>query len=312
MPSNSALSDPSPVRLQKFPSRLNQFWRDYGWAYLFILIPVLLFLVFTLYPVVTAFLMSFQKYKILGSDWVGLANYKYMFQDEVFWKSIRNTVIFTIGTVPVNIAIPFMLTFFIFQLRNRWQTFFKTVLYLPAVASGVTISLVWLAFFDPTPSGMLNQFLGLLGIDPVIWLGQSNTALFSLMLMTYLGAHGSGIILYLAAMGGIPKSLYEAADIDHASRWAKFTKITWPLLKPTTLYLLVMGVITSFQVFISVYLMTQGGPNFATATTAYLIYETAFVFNDFGLASAQSFVLAAMIIVTSVLQFKYFSTDIEY
>lgn len=289
-----------------------QFWKDYGWAYAFIAAPVLLFLVFTFYPVISAFLMSFQKYNVMQSRWIGLDNYSYMIRDDVFWKSIKNTVIFTVGTVPVNIAITFILAFFIFQMRNSWQTFFKASLYLPAVASGVTISLVWLAIFDPTASGLMNRVIGLFGLDPVVWLGQSNKALYSLMLMNVLGAHGSGIILYLAAMGGIPKSLYEAADIDHASGWAKFSKITWPLLKPTTLYLMVTGVITSFQVFISVYLMTSGGPNYATTTIAYLIYQSAFVFYDFGLASAQSFVLAALIVIVSVIQFKYFSSDIEY
>ncbi|GGH63851.1 multiple sugar transport system permease protein [Paenibacillus sp. JGP012] len=293
-------------------SRVVRFWRDYGWAYLFILAPVLLFLIFTLYPVLTALVMSFQKYNIMNSTWVGLDNYQRLVKDETFWKSIKNTVIFTVGTVPVNILITFVLSYFIFQMKSKWQTFFKATLYLPAVASGVTISIVWLAIFDPTDSGLLNRFLGFFGLDPVIWLGQSGTALFSLILMNWLGSHGAGIILYLAAMGGIPKSLYEAADIDHASGWTQFSKITWPLLKPTTLYLLVTGVITSFQVFISVYLMTQGGPNFATTTIAYLIYETAFKFYEFGLASAQSFVLAVIIIVISVIQFKYFSSDIEY
>ncbi|MGQ8873673.1 carbohydrate ABC transporter permease [Paenibacillus sp. TSA_86.1] len=293
-------------------SRVVRFWRDYGWAYLFILAPVLLFLIFTLYPVLTALVMSFQKYNIMSSTWVGLDNYERLVKDETFWKSIKNTVIFTVGTVPVNILITFVLSYFIFQMKSKWQTFFKATLYLPAVASGVTISIVWLAIFDPTESGLLNRFLLLFGLDPVIWLGQSGTALFSLILMNWLGSHGAGIILYLAAMGGIPKSLYEAADIDHASGWTQFSKITWPLLKPTTLYLLVTGVITSFQVFISVYLMTQGGPNFATTTIAYLIYETAFKFYEFGLASAQSFVLALIIIVISVIQFKYFASDIEY
>ncbi|CAH1227670.1 MULTISPECIES: carbohydrate ABC transporter permease [Paenibacillus] len=293
-------------------SRFARFWRDYGWAYLFILAPVLLFLVFTLYPVLSALVMSFQKYNIMNSTWVGLDNYERLVKDDTFWKSIRNTIIFTVGTVPVNILITFVLSYFIFQMKSKWQTFFKATLYLPAVASGVTISIVWLAIFDPTDSGLLNRFLSLFGLDPVIWLGQSGTALFSLILMNWLGSHGAGIILYLAAMGGIPKSLYEAADIDHASGWTQFSKITWPLLKPTTLYLLVTGVITSFQVFISVYLMTQGGPNFATTTIAYLIYETAFKFYEFGLASAQSFVLAVIIIVISVIQFKYFSSDIEY
>ncbi|AIQ12014.1 carbohydrate ABC transporter permease [Paenibacillus durus] len=289
-----------------------RFLRDYGWAYLFILAPVLLFLVFTLYPVVSALVMSFQQYNISQSTWVGLDNYERLFKDSTFWKSMWNTVIFTVCTVPVNIVITFVLAHFIYQMKTKWQTFFKATLYLPAVASGVTISIVWLAIFDPTDVGLLNRFLGLFGLDPVIWLGQSKTALFSLILMNWVGSHGAGIILYLASMGGIPKSLYEAADIDHASGWTQFKAITWPLLKPTTLYLLVTGVITSFQVFISVYMMTQGGPNFATTTIAYLIYQTAFKFYEFGLASAQSFVLAFLIILVSVIQFKYFSSDVEY
>ena len=169
------------------------------------------------------------KYNIMNSTWVGLDNYERLVKDETFWKSIKNTVIFTVGTVPVNILITFVLSYFIFQMKSKWQTFFKATLYLPAVASGVTISIVWLAIFDPTDSGLLNRFLGLFGLDPVIWLGQSGTALFSLILMNWLGSHGAGIILYLAAMGGIPKSLYEAADIDHASGWTQFSKITWPL-----------------------------------------------------------------------------------
>ncbi|ANY74301.1 MULTISPECIES: carbohydrate ABC transporter permease [Paenibacillus] len=302
----------APAQSRPPRTPMKGYMREYGWAYLFILAPVLLFLIFTLYPVASAFLMSFQQYSVMGSEWIGTDNYTRMVKDEVFWKSMWNTVLFTVGTVPVNIIITYALSFFIFQMKDKWQTFFKATMYLPAVASGVTISVVWLAIFDPTHAGLLNRFIGLFGFDPVIWLGKSDTALFSLILMNWLGSHGAGIILYLAAMGGIPKSLYEAADIDHASGWSKFWRITWPLMKPTTLYLLVTGVITSFQVFISVYLMTQGGPNFATTTIAYLIYNTAFNFYEFGLASAQSFVLAALIIVISVIQFKYFSSDVEY
>lgn len=287
-------------------------FRKYGWCYLFIAVPVLMFLVFTLYPVGSALLMSFQKYDVMNSKWIGFQNYATMFTDATFWKAMKNTVEFTIGTVPVNIAITFTLAFFIDQFKKKTQTFFKAAMYLPTVASGVTLSLVWLWMFDPTESGLFNSILSLLGLKSVIWLGQSSTALFSLMLMTYLTSHGGGIILYLAAMGGIPKSLYEAADIDHATSWAKFRHITWPLVKPTTLYLLVTGVITSFQVFISVYLMTQGGPDFATTTIAYLIYQNAFEFYNFGLAAAESFVLAAVIILVSFLQFKFFASDIEY
>ncbi|WP_255298315.1 carbohydrate ABC transporter permease [Brevibacillus dissolubilis] len=289
-----------------------QFFRDYGWCYLFIAVPVILFLVFTLYPVLAALVMSFQKYHVLNPKWIGFDNYRMMFQDEVFWKAMWNTFVFTVGTVPLNLFITLGLAILIFPRSTRTQTFFKAAFYLPTVMSGVTLALVWFWIYDPTESGLLNMFLGLFGIENVMWLGKSNSSLFSIMFMTYFINHGAGIILYLAALGGIPKSLYEAADIDHASEWSKFKNITWPLLKPTTLYLLVTSIILSFQVFMSIYLMTQGGPNFATTTIAYLIYEHAFVYYKFGLAAAESFVLGFIIILASIAQFKFMSSDVEY
>lgn len=256
--------------------------------------------------------MSFQEYGIMESTFIGVDNYRYLLQNEIFWKAMRNTAIYTVGTVPVNIAISLFLSMMIFPLHKRSQTFFKASFYLPAVTSGITMSLIWLWIFDPTKSGLMNYFLGFFGFDQQMWLASSDTALFSLMLMTYIGGHGSGVILYLAAMGGIPKSLYEAADIDAASAWSKLKNITWPLLKPTTLYMLITGVIGSFQVFEATYVMTQGGPNFATTTIAYLIYQHAFEYYQFGLAAAEAFILGLVIIVISVLQFKYMSSDVEY
>lgn len=291
---------------------LRRFMSDYKWCYLFIAMPVVLFLSFTAYPIVSALVMSFQSYNVMHSDWVGLSNYRFALTDPVFWRAMRVTAIYTLGTVPVNVAISLALACLILRLNRSSQTFFKAAFYLPAVTSGVTTSLVWLWIFDPTPVGLFNKVLAAFGLKNVIWLGSSKTALLSLMIMTYLGGHGPALILYLSAMGGIPKSLYEAADVDAASTWSKFLNITWPLLKPTTLYLLVTGVISSFQVFMSVYLMTEGGPNFATTTIGYLIFVTAFRYFDFGLASAMSFLLAVVIVTVSVFQFKYFSSNVEY
>lgn len=291
---------------------ISRFLRDYGWCYVFIAVPVILFLAFTVYPIITAFIMSFQEYRPLHSEWVGLSNYRYALTEPIFWRSLRVTLTYTLGTVPVNIAITLFLATLIFPLGRRTQNFFKAAFYLPTVTSGITTALVWLWIFDPTHVGLFNKILRAFGFPNVIWLGRSNTALLSLMIMTYLGGHGASLILYLASMGGIPKSLYEAADVDAANGWSKFRNITWPLLKPTTLYLLVIGVINSFQVFMSVYIMTEGGPNFATTTIAYLIYQNAFRFSDFGLATAMSFLLTVVIVIISALQFKYFSTNVEY
>ena len=235
-----------------------QFIKDYGWCYVFIALPLLLFLIFTVYPLVNAFIMSFYKYGAVESTFIGLENYQNILSNSIFWKAMRNTAIYTFGTVPINIGITFFLALMIFPLNERSQTFFKASFYLPAVTSGITMSLIWLWIFDPTKAGLMNIVLGWFGMDQQMWLASSGSALFSIMLMTYLGGNGSGVILYLAAMGGIPKSLYEAADIDAASWWSKLKNITWPLLKPTTLYMLITGIIGSFQVFEATYVMTQG------------------------------------------------------
>lgn len=293
-------------------SAIIQFIKDYGWCYAFIAVPLLLFILFTVYPLFMSFIFSFQKYNVLGSEWIGLENYRTLFQNNIFWKAMKNTAIYTIGTVPVNVLISLFLAMMIFPLNSKSQTFFKASFYLPGVTSGITMSLIWLWIFDPTGAGLFNALLSVFGLDSVMWLANPDTALFSLILMTYIGGHGTGVLLYLAAMGGIPKSLYEAADIDHASWWSKLKNITWPLLKPTTLYMLVMGIIGSFQVFEQAYVMTQGGPNFATTTIAYLIFDHAFQGFDFGLAAAESFVLGFVIIVISILQFKFMSSDVEY
>lgn len=292
--------------------KIKQFLRDYGWSYIFIALPVIIFLSFTLYPLIKAFMMSFQEYQVMGSRWVGTENYSYIFRRKLFWKALYTTLVYTLGTVPVNILISLGLALLIFQLDKKSQTFFKATFYLPAVASGVTLSLVWFIMYDPTPDGLLNKFLSLFGFPNINWLGRMDTALFSLMLMTYIGGHGSGIILYLASLGGIPKTIYEAAEIDAAGTWSKFRNITWPLLKPITLYMLITGIIGSSQAFMTAYLMTSGGPNHATTTIAYLIWQDAFEYFDFGVAAAESFVLALIIVGLSVLQFKYLGSDVEY
>ena len=289
-----------------------QYFKEYVWCYVFIAVPILLFLAFTLYPLINAFIMSFQKYNVMQSTWIGLDNYKAVFKDSLFRKALFNTVIYTVGTVPVNILIALGVALLIFQLGKQTQTFFKAAFYLPAVTSGVTLSLVWFIMYDPTPEGLLNRIVAFFGVSNINWLGKTNSALFSLMIMTYLGGHGSGIILYLASLGGIPKTIYEAADIDAASKWSKFKNITWPLLKPTTLYMFVTGIIGSFQVFMTIYLMTGGGPDNATTTIAYLIYQHAFSYFEFGYAAAESFILAIIIIAISILQFKYLGSDVEY
>ncbi|HOI36793.1 MAG TPA: sugar ABC transporter permease, partial [Bacillota bacterium] len=199
----------------------------------------------------------------------------------------------------------------IFPLAKPIQTFFKGAFYLPHVTSSVIISMVWLWIFNP-PFGLLNYIMELLGFAPHAWLGDVRTALLSIILMQVVMGGGSSIVLITAAMGSIPYHLYEAAYLDGATKTQAFFKVTIPLLRPTILYLLVTGTISSFQVFTNVYLMTQGGPQFSTMTLVYLIYDTAFKQFRFGLASAQAVVLFAIVFALAIVQFRFLGQEVEY
>lgn len=285
---------------------------DGGYGYAFIAVALVVFAMFTAYPVVSAFIISFQKYKPLGSEFIGFENYIATFGDSLFWKSIYNTILYTVLTVPVGLLISFSVAILILPLRKKTQNMFKAIYYLPAVASGVALSVVWLWIFDPMPSGILNQLLGVFGLENKNWLGSSSTALFSLVLMSWLSSHGTSIIIYLAALIGIDDSYYEAAELDGASFMKKVWYIVIPCLKPTTLFLLVTGVIGSFQVFQNAYLMTGGGPDNATTMVGLLIFNNAFKYFEFGKAAAQSLVLAFIIASISFIQFKFLGKEVEY
>lgn len=285
---------------------------DTGWGYAFIAVALVVYAMFTAYPVVSAFIISFQEYKPLGSTFIGWTNYVETFNDSLFWKSIRNTIVYTVLAVPVGLIISFAVAIMILPLRKGLQTTFKAIYYLPAVASGVTLSVVWLWIYDPLPAGILNQFIGWFGVDNQNWLGASKTAMFSLVLMSWLSSHGTSIIIYLAALLGIDESYYEAAELDGASFLQKLWYIVIPFLKPTTLFLFVTGIIGSFQVFQNAYLMTGGGPDNATTMVGLLIFNNAFKYFEFGEAAAQSLILTLIIALISLIQFKIMGKDVEY
>ncbi|MBA9087164.1 multiple sugar transport system permease protein [Fontibacillus solani] len=285
---------------------------DSGWGYAFIAVALIAFCLFTAYPVINAFIISLQEYGPLGSTFVGLENFANSFSDELFWKALKNTLVYTLLTVPFNIFLSFLIAILIIPFKKRTQTIFKALYYLPAVASGVALAVVWLWIFDPLKTGIFNQLVSFFGVSNQNWLGSSATAMFSLVLMSWLSSHGTAIIIYLAALLGIDNSYYEAAEIDGATFLQKLWFIVVPFLKPTTLFLLVTGVIGSFQVFQNAYLMTGGGPDHATTMVGLLIFNNAFTYFEFGEAAAQSLVLAAIIGFISFLQFKFIGKDVEY
>jgi len=298
------------ARASSIKNRLNK--GDSVWAYGFIAVALVVYALFTAYPVISALLISFQEYRPLGSSYIGFDNYASIFKSELFGKALWNTLVYTVLTVPVALILSFGVAIMIMPLKKWAQTTFKAVYYLPAVASGVALSVVWLWIYDPMPGGILNQLIGLVGIENQNWLGSSSTSMFSLVLMSWLSSHGTSIIIYVAALLGIDESYYEAAEIDGATFWQKMWHIVIPCLKPTTLFLLVTGVIGSFQVFQNAYLMTGGGPDHSTTMVGLLIFDTAFKYFEFGKAAAQSLILALIIGIIAFIQFKFLGKDVEY
>lgn len=292
---------------RRFFKRLNK----EKWGYFFVAPSFILFAMFFLYPVVSAIKLSFQEYTPMFSTFVGLDNYRETFHDPLFWLALRTNLLYALGVVPLWLAKALIVSALIYPLSNRWQTLFKSAFYLPHVTSGVIISMIWLWIYNPT-FGLLNSTMRMLHLNGVNWLGDVRFALPSIIGMVVIMGAGSSIVLVTASMSGIPMDLYEAAAIDGAGRWKMFTRITIPLLRPILLYLVVMGTISSFQVFENIYLMTQGGPQFSTLTIVYLIYDTAFKSFNFGKAAAEAIVLFMIVFVFGILQFKALASRAEY
>ena len=282
------------------------------WIYLVLLPPFLLLFTFTVIPIVRSFLLSFEEWTIKQSTWVGLENFIRLSQDAVFYKALRNTLLYTLAVVPLSTAIALGLAELIRPLPASAQTFFKSAFYLPAVVAAVVIVLVWRWIYNPNSYGLLNYLLSLIGIGPVLWLQDVSLALPALTATSLIGGHGGAVVLLLAAMGSIPPHLYESARLDGSTRAAEFWYITLPLLRPTLLYLMVLGSIASFQVFTGIFLLTNGGPNYSTTTSVFYIYKIGFVHFEFGYASAQAVILFLIIMIFSLLLFRSLSSEVEY
>ena len=288
------------------------FKKEMMWSYLFILVPLCTFTIFTLYSVLSAAITSFQKYRPLGSEWVRFDNYINTFKSDLFFKALKNTFVYSVITVPVSMLLSFSISIMIIPFRRKVQSAFKAAFYLPAIASGVALSFVWKWIYDPLPTGLLNSVLGVFGISNQNWLGSSKTAMASLIIMAVFAGLGQNIIIYIAALLGIDSTYYEAADIDGAGFFQKVRYVVWPMVKPTTVFLSITGVINGFQSFQNAYLMTGGGPDNATTMAGLLIFNRAFKYFEYGEACAQALLLAGIIAIFAVMQFKLSSSDVEY
>lgn len=286
-------------------------YRDSFWAILFLAPNLLGFLIFTMWPVVMSAYLSLCSYDILTPmEFIGIKNYVNLFKDRVFLQVLQNTLVYTIVTVPVGIVISLFLALALDQ-NIKGIRFFRAAYFMPVISSMVAVAVVWQWLYNPE-FGLLNYLLALVGIKGPNWLTSETYALPALMIMSIWKNLGYNMLLFLAGLQNISTSFYEAADIDGATWWDKFFNITVPLLTPTTFFVTIMSFIGSFQVFDSVMLMTQGGPGRATSVVVHYLYQNAFQFFKMGYASAMAYVLFAIILIITLIQFIYQKKWVEY
>ncbi len=274
-------------------------------AYLFILPALVLLGVFVIYPVIQLLWVSLHQWNILKDEmtFVGTANYRAVMSEGDFWKSLWNTFYFVIATVPLGMALSLALALLLND-KLRGVGLFRTIFFTPVVTSTVAAAVifVWLMDYD---QGAINWLLQSIGIGRINWLQSERWAMPAVILMTLWKQTGYNMVLFLAGLQGIPDMYYEAASIDGARRgWQTFRHVTWPLLWPTTFFVLVVSVIYAFRSFEQMYAMTRGGPVGATTTLVYFIFDRAFKLGNMGQAAATSALMVVIVLGITWIQFR--------
>lgn len=283
-------------------------------VYLFVVPAVIHFFIFFIIPVIFSFVITFLKWPIIGEpSFVGLRNWKRFLGDTVAHKSIINTFKFSLYYILPTMALGLLFATLIHSVkRNGVATFFKGIFFLPVVTSFVVISGIWEWMFKGDGVGLVNQFLALFGKKEQLFLSSSKQALKVLAGLSIYKVVGNTMIYYYAGLQGIPDDVYEAAEIDGAGKFRQFFSITMPLLLPIHFYVAITTTIGSFQIFDSAHLLTSGGPNYATSTIVYHLYQQGFVANNFGYASVLAYILFFFILIITLIQRKYLGGEVNY
>ena len=279
-------------------------------SYAFLLPAMLFFVLFVLVPMGMGVVTSFFRYNMKGMTFTGLSNYMTMFADPVWQKSLVNTLLLVVGSVPITVLFALFVAAMTYEKNPFTRSFFRCVFFLPVVTGTVAVTVVWKWIYDPL-NGILNWILKSLDLieKNIMWTGDKRYALWAILIILITTSVGQPIILYIASLGNVPKDYVEAAQVDGAN---DFQKIKWPSLLPTTLYIVVITTINSFQCFSLIQLLTSGGPNYRTTTIMYYLYETAFKKFEYGYANAMGVILALIIGFISFVQFKALGSDVEY
>lgn len=259
-------------------------------------------IILVLFPILATLVLGFADWNFVqgwdGIQWVGFQNFRQLLEDDMFIKSVRNNVLFLL-TVPVYMMISMTLAILIDRFVYM-KGYFKVAYFMPYISNIVAVAVVWQVLFQPS-YGPINEILRTLGMsNPPKWIADPNFALISIMLISIWISIGFNLIIYIAGLQSIPKDLYEAADIDGANGWTKFRRITLPLLSPTSFFLLVTGIISTFKVFDIIAVMTQGGPIGSTTMMVWYLYDTAFVNLKVGYASSIAAVLFGFVMLITL------------
>jgi multiple sugar transport system permease protein len=279
-------------------------------GYLFIAPAVLGFLLWIAGPMLFSAWLSLTEWDLLSSPvFVGLSNYQAMFQDPLFWKSLRVTAYFTLISVPLFQALAFAVAL-LMNVKVRGILLFRTIYYLPSIVPVVANALLWAWVFN-SDFGLLNAGLRAIGLPKVLWLQDPSWAMPALITMSLWGI-GGAMLIYLAGLQGVPQQLYEAAEIDGANYWHRFRHVTIPMMSPVIFFNLLLGLIGALQTFTQGYIITNGGPQNSTLFYALYLYRRAFTDFKMGYAAALAWVLFAIVLVLSVLVFRYLGRQVYY
>lgn len=298
-----------------FGKRLTMRQTEELMAYLLISPWILGFVAFILGPMIASFGLSFFETNMFSWKYVGLDNYTTLFSLDstrsLFWKSLYNTGYYVVLSIPLTIGAGFFIALLLNQ-ELRWRSAYRVIYYLPSIIPGIAASMVWLYLFQPE-FGIINWLLSLVGIEGVRWLFDTRTAKLVFVIMSVWGA-GGNMLIFLAGLQGIPTELYEAAKIDGAVAWSRLRHITLPMMSPTIFFVVVTNIITSFQVFTNVYVMTAGGGGPANSTMMYVLHLYLVAFRQFrlGYASALAWVLFIILLLLTLVIFKSSSLWVYY
>lgn len=285
-------------------------WKENLFAYA-LLLPSLIFLVmFTFYPIIKSMYSSFLSSSFKDPTFVGFDQYRHVFQDEVFYKVLTNNMLLAIGTVPASI---FLAIYFAIWVNNKMKGtgLLRAAFFYPTLIPMIAIANIWLFIYTPD-FGLLDKFLNVFGINGANWLGSSTWVMVSMIIMLIWKEAGFFMLFYLAGLQNLPGEVYEAAKIEGARPFRIFRTITFPLLMPTTLFVMVIATTNAFKMVDHLYIMTKGGPNNASNLLLFHIYETAFSFWDMGKASVLTVVLLVILLTISIFNYAYLDKRIHY